>query len=536
MADLIVAFLGIGFGLFTLQYYVYKQINSRQHRLLAIVLVTMVLYCFYQVARFVTGADQVIDFLSQLLSVQLVYLCCHYLFDVMHLKIPLHVEVIMFITLIGANLISIFTYNTTSDTLLLLQKIYLYSYSTVVIAISIIEQIKRFVPSKRERHTVNMLYLGIMIVAVAVILKNHGNQSESLIVMSLIFGDMIVLYLFRGGYIKDDPYAKRISLKDFSEEEETVPHENTIVSTRDPLYIKELSHRMLTPLNAIIAFSDLLANKNNIDDENRGYSIRIKSAGSDLLDIVNGILSEKKAEKTAVTLDMAKDVLPEYIYPNARVLLVEDMEVNRAVFVAMCKQWEFAVDVALNGEQAVEMAKTTHYDMVFMDKMMPVMDGFEATKKIREFSFVPIIIITADVSTDLIVNYSQYGLNGFVTKPLEVTKLKEIIESKMPYTLAQVVPNMPQTNGPVLSDKVKLVFKKELSEVSSVLAGYFKEDISLFRTKVHGIKSVSKQMGYMDLGEEAEILEMAAKTENIAFIETHLDGFLNHCTEIIDSL
>ena len=62
------------------------------------------------------------------------------------------------------------------------------------------------------------------------------------------------------------------------------------------------------------------------------------------------------------------------------------------------------------------------------------------------------------------------------------------------------------------------------------------DDISLFRTKVHGIKSASKQLGYLDLGEEAEILEMAAKLENMSFIKEHIDAFVTNCSNTINQI
>ncbi|MDY5774954.1 MAG: hypothetical protein SPK14_03890, partial [Lachnospiraceae bacterium] len=72
--------------------------------------------------------------------------------------------------------------------------------------------------------------------------------------------------------------------------------------------------------------------------------------------------------------------------------------------------------------------------------------------------------------------------------------------------------------------------------LSEKLVALIDTDLSLFRTTVHGIKSSSKQLGYMQIGEEAEVLEMAAKLENKDYIRKHTDDFISHCHDTVTQI
>ena len=105
-------------------------------------------------------------------------------------------------------------------------------------------------------------------------------------------------------------------------------------------------------------------------------------------------------------------------FNGERVLLVEDNQVNIIVTKKFLEKWGLKVDVAINGLEAVNHVRTTDYNLVLMDLHMPLMDGFEATKKIREFNKdTPIIGLSADVMTESVSSLQSIGMNDFVTKP-----------------------------------------------------------------------------------------------------------------------
>jgi signal transduction histidine kinase/ActR/RegA family two-component response regulator len=111
-----------------------------------------------------------------------------------------------------------------------------------------------------------------------------------------------------------------------------------------------------------------------------------------------------------------------------RVLLVDDHPVNRQLGVTVLSLLGCNVDVAEDGLQAIEAARTGGYDLIFMDVHMPVMDGLEATRAIRAFDApacdVPIISMTADVMNDQAARCRKAGMNDRVSKPIEIEDLQ----------------------------------------------------------------------------------------------------------------
>jgi CheY-like chemotaxis protein len=106
---------------------------------------------------------------------------------------------------------------------------------------------------------------------------------------------------------------------------------------------------------------------------------------------------------------------------GARVLLVEDNEVNRIVAIELLKQAHLQVDVAENGEIALEKLQKTAYDCVLMDVQMPVMDGYQTTKLIRtlpDCQTLPIIAMTANAMSNDRNKCFQADMDDFISKPI----------------------------------------------------------------------------------------------------------------------
>ena len=118
----------------------------------------------------------------------------------------------------------------------------------------------------------------------------------------------------------------------------------------------------------------------------------------------------------------------------ARILLVDDLDVNRDIASALLTQAGHAVDCAVDGAQAVSAAAAKEYDLVLMDVQMPVMDGFEATVRIRSLPSpnrnVPIIAMTAYATRQDIQHCILVGMNGHIAKPIERKTLLEAVRTK----------------------------------------------------------------------------------------------------------
>jgi CheY-like chemotaxis protein len=122
-------------------------------------------------------------------------------------------------------------------------------------------------------------------------------------------------------------------------------------------------------------------------------------------------------------------------FAGKRVLLVEDMAVNREVTGLILKNMGFEVEFAANGEEGVYKLSSAHpgyYDMVLMDIQMPVMDGYEATRRIRrlgnvEQAYVPIVAMTANAFSADIEKAMEAGMNAYVAKPIDVAVLEKTL-------------------------------------------------------------------------------------------------------------
>ena len=115
-----------------------------------------------------------------------------------------------------------------------------------------------------------------------------------------------------------------------------------------------------------------------------------------------------------------------------KVLVVDDDSENQAVIAEILGFNDIAFDIAEDGQQAVNMVQDHDYQLVFMDIMMPVMDGLEATKQIRELdsakASVPIVAVSARRDLKAQAQWTSQGLNDFLTKPFTEQNLFAVID------------------------------------------------------------------------------------------------------------
>ncbi|WP_127578994.1 ATP-binding protein [Paenibacillus koleovorans] len=116
---------------------------------------------------------------------------------------------------------------------------------------------------------------------------------------------------------------------------------------------------------------------------------------------------------------------------GASILLVEDNAINQLVAMTILERMEARVDVAENGQEAVSRVADRTYDAILMDLQMPVMDGYEATERMRRMAHLnqtPIIAITAEVMNGIQEQVFSIGMNGYVTKPFEPGELFRVLQ------------------------------------------------------------------------------------------------------------
>ncbi len=254
-----------------------------------------------------------------------------------------------------------------------------------------------------------------------------------------------------------------------------------------------------------------------------------------------------------------------FIAPSARILVVDDNPVNLKVAAGLMAPYQFNIDTAVNGIEAIEKIKENTYDLVFMDHMMPEMDGIDATIAIRElegeyFRTLPIVALTANAIVGTREMFINEGMNDFLAKPIEVKKLGGILakwipaskkiknakdkRGKKPHeTLDWRIKGVDVAQG-VLSvggvDNYKQIigvyYGDGKQKCASLLNHFTAKAILDFKTEVHALKSASATIGAMELSVMAAKLEEAAHNNNIQYIDDNIDVFLTSFEETLDGM
>ena len=138
--------------------------------------------------------------------------------------------------------------------------------------------------------------------------------------------------------------------------------------------------------------------------------------------------SEKKVFRTAGQFDISM-IRP---VPEAKILLVDDNQINLGVAEALMAPYQMQIDCAASGKQAVQAVTEVDYDLIFLDHMMPEMDGVETLKVIRSLpnkkkSAVPVIALTANVTKEAQELYKKEWFDVFIPKPIDIRLLDQIL-------------------------------------------------------------------------------------------------------------
>ncbi|WP_010257686.1 hybrid sensor histidine kinase/response regulator [Treponema primitia] len=274
-------------------------------------------------------------------------------------------------------------------------------------------------------------------------------------------------------------------------------------------------------------------------------------------------------------MEMVKSAEPKtgrFTAPGARLLIVDDIVTNLNVAKGLLSLYQTDVTTAASGREAIELIKKNRYDIVFMDHMMPEMDGIETTELIRSldsplgesyFQTLPIIALTANAVTGMKEMFLAKGFNDYLSKPIEISKLDRMMaewispEKKVkpdPETAAPSIIPVENTDikingvdtarGLALTGGSETSYRKVLSSfrndalerlalMERVPTG---SELSLFTTNVHALKSAAGTIGAAAVSQEAEELEAAGKAGDLARITELLSGFYRDLQNLADGI
>ena len=254
----------------------------------------------------------------------------------------------------------------------------------------------------------------------------------------------------------------------------------------------------------------------------------------------------------------------DFTAPKAEILVVDDNAINLTVVKGLLNPLKMKIDTALSGKDAVLMTTDKRYDIIFMDHMMPEMDGVETTRVIRRLlgnnGQVPIIALTANAVEGTAEMFINEGMNDFVTKPIEMRviisklhkwlppeKIEKNRDKKM--NAARLNANRDNKASQTTTDisiegldvKRAMEFLGNENLFWSVLKEYYrvidkkcamiqeyeqKEQWKEYTVEVHALTSASKQIGALDLAQVAEQMEAAGNAGNAALIHKITPGML----------
>lgn len=245
----------------------------------------------------------------------------------------------------------------------------------------------------------------------------------------------------------------------------------------------------------------------------------------------------------------AKDLYPDMDYfraPSARILITDDTRMNITVVVSLLKRTGIQTDTAESGEQAIALADQNKYDVILLDQRMPVLDGTQTLKRIRESGNgknkdTPVICLTADAIRGAKDRYMAEGFTDYLTKPVNGHDLEEMLKTYLPAGKIEAAAEEDETEetaavsadplykaleeagiitekGLGLFDNNEETYKEILAEYvrdsrsrRSRLEEYYSEkDWDNYRISIHSLKSSSKTIGAMELSELALTLENAS--------------------------
>ncbi|MDR3234576.1 MAG: response regulator [Planctomycetaceae bacterium] len=323
---------------------------------------------------------------------------------------------------------------------------------------------------------------------------------------------------------------------------------------------------------------DARANK-NIEGTGLGLAITKK-----LVDAMNGdIFAESEYGKGSVfTIVLPQKILDSspigdinafrvrageeqeirFTAPKAKILIVDDNVTNLKVAEGLLAPYKMQTDCCISGEESVALSRENDYDIIFMDHMMPGMDGVEAAKIIRKSRpKTPIVALTANAISGMREMFLENGFNDFLAKPIVISKLNHIIGTWIPREKRvmtvqkekmETVPkaSLPHIEGVDTAHGVAMMggsaelyrdvlalFCKDADERLQILHKTPDESgLALFTTQVHSLKSAAGSIGAAALSQEAALLEDAGIRSDLEFITEHIPAFREVLSAVVEGI
>ena len=244
--------------------------------------------------------------------------------------------------------------------------------------------------------------------------------------------------------------------------------------------------------------------------------------------------------------------------PYGSVLVVDDVETNIYVAKGLLAPYELKFDSADSGFEAIQKIKNgSAYDIIFMDHMMPKMDGVEAVKIIRELKYTqPIIALTANAVAGQADIFIGNGFDDYISKPIDVRQmnavLNKFIRDKQPPEVIEAARKQAETrkdhltestSNPFISPRFAEILVRDANKAIKALEAirekdgdFNDEEMRTFIINVHGMKSALANIGRMELSAAAMKLEVSGRSGDTELIASKLPVFINSLQALVAEL
>ena len=249
--------------------------------------------------------------------------------------------------------------------------------------------------------------------------------------------------------------------------------------------------------------------------------------------------------------------VPKFIAPDADILVVDDNPMNLAVIKGLLKPTRMFITTAGSGEECLEKLKSTTFNVVLLDHMMPGMDGIETLQQIRKkYPDLPVYALTANgtAGEDF---YKSKGFNGYLSKPIDTVQVEKAIMQHLPENIMMKAEEaeeteasdnelneglswLLETEGISVTEGIKncggaeefvsslTMFAETIEDNAKVIEGAYNDgDVRLYTVKVHALKSSARIIGASALSTLCQKLEDAGNKEDLEFIEANTDKLLS---------
>lgn len=302
-------------------------------------------------------------------------------------------------------------------------------------------------------------------------------------------------------------------------------------------------------------------------DGNIGVKSKYKEGSSFYFDVVQKYYATEQSalkafEESRVYKRTEQNNKSLFIAPKAKILVVDDNIINIKVMEGILEPYKMKIETATSGYECLDILEKEKFDIIFMDHMMPGLDGIETLKRIRSmegeyYRAVPVIALTANVVSGIRDKFLSEGFNDYISKPIDTAVINKCIKNILPKDfiiecesemeiherddINLIIPDVDTKLGLKYSnnninnyiDVLKCICSDSEERKRLIMECKNNKDIKGYTIQVHGLKGVCASIGANRLAELAKAHETAGKKGNAKFIEDNFEQFIAQYDSLI---